>query len=375
MKVPLANLPAQYAALKTELDAAVLAALENGAFVLGTTPAANEVVEKLERGVAQYCGTKHGIAVNSGTDALLLSLMALGIGAGDEVITPPFTFVATVETVALLGATPVFADIDPTTFNLDPVKVAEKITPRTKAILPVHLFGQMADMTALTELAEKRGLAIIGDAAQAIGCAHHGKQVGEWSLLTTLSFYPTKNLGAAGDGGMILTSDDDLNAKLRSIRFHGTVGPYRYRYVGVCSRLDGMQAAVLNVKLPHLPEWNEKRRTNATYYHQNLGGVDGICLPVCRPENLHTYHQFTIRVAGGKRDALRAFLTERGVATGIFYPHPLHLEEAYLPYGGKPGDYPESERACAEVLSLPIIPELTPEQREYVVESVKAFFG
>jgi dTDP-4-amino-4,6-dideoxygalactose transaminase len=375
MKVPLANLPAQYAALKTEMDAAVLAALENGAFVLGTTPAANEVVEKLEQGVASYCGAKHGIAVNSGTDALLLSLMALGIGAGDEVITPPFTFVATVETVALLGATPIFADIDPTTFNLDPAKVAEKITPRTKAILPVHLFGQMADMTALNELAEKHGPPVIGDAAQAIGCAHHGKEVGAWSRLTTLSFYPTKNLGAAGDGGMILTDDDELNAKIRSIRFHGTVGPYRYRYVGVCSRLDGVQAAVLNVKLPHLSDWNEARRVNAAYYLQHLADVDGICLPVCHPENVHTYHQFTIRVPHGKRDALRAFLTERGVASGIFYPYPLHLEEAYLPYGGKPGDYPESERACVEVLSLPVIPELTSEQRDYVVESIRAFFN
>jgi dTDP-4-amino-4,6-dideoxygalactose transaminase len=375
MKVPLANLPAQYAALKTEMDAAVLAALGNGAFVLGTTPAANEVVERLERDVAAYCGTKHAIAVNSGTDALLLSLMALGIGPGDEVITPPFTFVATVETVALLGATPVFADIDPTTFNLDPAKVIEKITPRTKAIMPVHLFGQMADMTVLTEIAQKHGLALIGDAAQAIGCAHHGKEVGEWSALTTLSFYPTKNLGAAGDGGMILTSDDDLNTKLRSIRFHGTSGPYRYRYVGVCSRLDGVQAAVLNVKLPHLPEWNEKRRQNAAYYMEHLADVDGICLPVCRPENVHTYHQFTVRVLGGKRDALRSFLAEREVSSGIFYPYPLHLEEAYLRYGGKSGDFPEAERACVEVLSLPVIPELTPEQRAYVVESVRAFFA
>jgi dTDP-4-amino-4,6-dideoxygalactose transaminase len=374
MKVPLANLPAQYEALKTELDDAVLAALRNGAFVLGTTPAANEVVEKLERGVAEYCGAKHGIAVNSGTDALLLSMMALGIGAGDEVITPPFTFVATVETVALLGATPVFADIDPATFNLDPVKVAEKITPRTKAIMPVHLFGQMADMTALSEMARAHNFPLIGDAAQAIGCAHHGKQVAEWSLLTTLSFYPTKNLGAAGDGGMILTSDDELNAKLRSIRFHGTVGPYKYRYVGVCSRLDGMQAAVLNVKLPHLPEWNEKRRANAAYYQAHLAGINGLTLPVCHPENVHTFHQFTVRIANDKRDTLRAFLTDRGVATGIFYPHALHLEEAYLPYGGKPGDYPEAERACAEVLSLPIMPELTTDQRAYVVASLKEFF-
>ncbi|MDX1933102.1 MAG: DegT/DnrJ/EryC1/StrS family aminotransferase [Capsulimonadales bacterium] len=373
MKVPLANLPAQYAALKTELDSAVLRALADGAFVLGTTPAANAIVEKLEQGVAEFCGATHGIAVNSGTDALLLSLMALGVGPGDEVITPPFTFVATVETVALLGATPVFADIDPVTFNLDPERVAEKITPRTKAILPVHLFGQMADMTELARIACSHDLPLIGDAAQAIGCAHWGRKVAAWSRLTTLSFYPTKNLGAAGDGGMVLTNEDDLNARLRSLRFHGTVGPYKYAYVGVCSRLDGLQAAILNVKLPHLSDWNEARRRNAAHYSEALADIDGLCLPFCRPENVHTYHQYTVRVLHGKRDELRRFLQERGVASGVFYPGALHLEAAYLPYGGKPGDYPEAERACQEVLSLPIIPELTEEQRAYVVQTLHEF--
>lgn len=375
MKVPLADLPAQYAALKAEMDEAVLAALRDGAFVLGTTPAANAVVEKLERDVADFCGAKHGIAVNSGTDALLLSMMALGIGPGDEVISPPFTFVATIETVALLGAIPVFADIDPVTFNMDPVRVAEKITPRTKAIMPVHLFGQMADMQGMIEVAKAHNLPLIGDAAQAIGCAQNGEKVGQWSQLTTLSFYPTKNLGAAGDAGMILTNDDDLNAKLRSLRFHGTVGPYKYKYVGVCSRLDGVQAAVLNVKLPHLKDWNEKRRQNAAYYAEHLANVDGLCLPVCRPENIHTYHQYTVRVSNGRRDELRAFLTERGVASGIFYPYPLHLEEAYLSYGGKPGDYPEAERTCKEVLSLPVVPELSEEQLAYAVEIIRDFFA
>jgi dTDP-4-amino-4,6-dideoxygalactose transaminase len=375
LKVPLANLPAQYATLKTEMDRAVIQALEDGAFVLGTTPAANAVVEKLEQDVAAFSGAKHGIAVNSGTDALLLSLMALGVGPGDEVISPPFTFVATIETVALLGATPVFADIDPVTFNMDPASVEAKITPRTKAIMPVHLFGQMADMTAFIQLSEKYNLPLIGDAAQAIGCYHQGKHVAEWSDLTTLSFYPTKNLGAAGDGGMILTNSDELNAKLRTLRFHGSNGAYKYQYVGVCSRLDGVQAAVLNVKLPHLNDWNEARRSNAAYYHEHLANIDGLCLPVCRPENIHTYHQFTVRVLGGKRDALREFLKEREVSSGVFYPYPLHLEEAYLPYGGKPGDYPEAERACKEVLSLPIMPELTAEQRAYVVEVVQAFYS
>ena len=342
IKVPLANLPAQYAALKDEMNRAVISALEDGAFVLGTTPSANAVVEKLEAGVAAFCGASHGIAVNSGTDALLLSLMALGIGPGDEVITPPFTFVATVETVALLGATPVFADIDPETFNLDPDQVKAKITPRTRAIMPVHLFGQMADMQGLRQIADAHGVPVIGDAAQAIGCTHAGAALASWSPLTTLSFYPTKNLGAAGDGGMILTSDDALNTKLRTLRFHGSNGAYRYQYVGVCSRLDGLQAAVLNVKLPHLAWWNQARRDNADFYHAQLDGVDGLALPVCRPENVHTYHQFTVRVGGGRRDALRAFLAERGVSSGVFYPYPLHLEAAYAHLGGQVGQYPQS---------------------------------
>jgi dTDP-4-amino-4,6-dideoxygalactose transaminase len=375
MKVPLADLPAQYETLKAEMDTAVLSALRDGAFVLGTTPAANERVEKLEASVAEFCGAKHGIACNSGTDALLLSLMALGIGPGDEVITPPFTFVATIEMIALLGATPVFADIDPVTFNLNPEGLAEKITPRTKAIMPVHLFGQMADMQAIAEIACGNDLPIIGDAAQAIGCSHRGQLVGQWSLLTTLSFYPTKNLGAAGDAGMVLTNDDDLNTKLRALRFHGTNGPYKYQYVGVCSRLDGVQAAILNVKMPHLATWNEKRRQNAAYYHTHLADVDGLCLPVCRPENVHTYHQFTVRVLDGKRDELRAFLSERGVASGIFYPYPLHLEAAYQKYGGKSGDFPIAEQTCKEVLSLPVVPELREEQLAYVVQGIREFFA
>ena len=375
MNVPLANLPAQYASLQTELDNAVLSALQSGAYVLGTTPAANNVVETLEKNVAAFSGAAHGIAVNSGTDALLLSLMALGIGPGDEVITPPFTFVATVETVALLGATPVFADIDPETFNLDAACVESKMTGRTRAIMPVHLFGQMADMEGLQAVSRAWGVPLIGDAAQAIGAEQNKQKVAEASLLTTLSFYPTKNLGAAGDGGMILTSDDALNTKLRTLRFHGSNGAYRYEYVGVCSRLDGLQAAVLNVKLPYLPNWNEARRQNAAHYAEHLCNLNGLILPKTLPGNIHTYHQFTVRVPNNRRDALRAFLREKGVASGVFYPYPLHLEQAYLRYGGKMGDYPHSENACLSVLSLPIMPELTTEQRDYVVECVRAFFA
>jgi len=369
IKVPMADLPAQYRALQGPINEAVGAVLASGAFILG------EAVADVERQVADVCGAKHGIGVGNGTDALLLSLLALGVGPGDEVITPPFTFVATVETVALLGATPVFADIDPVTFNLDPAQVAAKITSRTRAIIPVHLFGQLADMTGLSRIAEEKGVALIGDSAQAIGSEQGGRKVAAWSDLSTLSFYPTKNLGAAGDGGMVLTNDDALAEKLRFLRFHGSNGTYEYRYVGICSRLDALQAAILRVKLPHLAAWNDARRANAAFYRDALASVDGICLPYERPENVHTYHQFTLRVPHGKRDALKAFLAEQGVASGIFYPSALHLQPAYKQLNGKPGDFPETERACAEVLSIPVMPELSAEQRAHVAESVRAFFA
>ena len=366
MTVPMADLPAQYTALKSELDAAISRVMATGGFILGPT------VTALENQIAALCGAKHGIGVGNGTDALLLSLMALGVGPGDEVITPPFTFVATVETVVLLGATPIFADIDPVHFTLDPADVAKKITPRTKAIVPVHLFGQLADMEGLRGF----GLPLIGDGAQAIGSAQQGKEVAQWSELTTLSFYPTKNLGAAGDGGMILTNDDALAAKLRLLHFHGSGGKYDYHLVGVCSRLDALQAAILSVKLPHLAVWNEARRTNAAFYDQALAGIEGLVLPKTRAGNVHTFHQYTVRVLANRRAALKVFLAERGIATGIFYPVALHLAPAYTQrFGGASGDHPKSERACVEVLSLPIFPELSEAQRVYVAQSVRDFFG
>jgi dTDP-4-amino-4,6-dideoxygalactose transaminase len=366
MTVPMADLPAQYTALKSELDAAISAVMSSGGFILGPT------VTDLESRIATLCGARHGIGVGNGTDALLLSLMALGVGPGDEVITPPFTFVATVETVVLLGATPVFADIDPVTFTLDPADVARKLTPQTKAIVPVHLFGQLADMAGLRRF----GIPLIGDGAQAIGATQEGREVAQWSELTTLSFYPTKNLGAAGDGGMILTNDDALAARLRLLHFHGSGGKYDYHLVGVCSRLDALQAAILKVKLPHLRDWNEARLANAAFYDQALAGLEGLTLPKTRAGNLHTFHQYTVRVLDNQRAVLKAFLAERGISTGIFYPVALHLAPAYQErFGGQPGDHPESERACAEVLSLPIFPELSQEQRVYVAQSVREFFG
>lgn len=365
ISVPMADLTAQYAHLKGEIDAAVTQVLSTGGFILGPT------VSGLEAKIAALCGVRHGIGVGNGTDALLLSLMALGVGPGDEVITPPFTFVATVETVALLGATPVFADIDPVYFTLDPEKVAAKITPKTKAIVPVHLFGQLADMTALRAL----GIPLIGDGAQAIGAAQHGKAVAGWTDITTLSFYPTKNLGAAGDGGMILTDDDALAERLRLLRFHGSGGNYDYHLVGVCSRLDALQAAIIDVKLPHLEAWNEARRQNAAFYDEALANIAGLILPETMPGNQHTYHQYTVRVLDGRRAALKAFLAERGIATGVFYPVALHLAPAYRTrFGSQEGDFPESERACAEVLSIPIYPELAAAQRSQVAENIRLFF-
>lgn len=369
MRVPMADLPAQYAALREEIDAAVHGVLSTGNFILGAT------VERFERDVAAYCGARHGIGVGNGTDALLLALMALGIGPGDEVVTPSFTFVATVETVVLLGATPVFADIDPQTFLLDPARVAEKITDRTKAILPVHLFGQAADLDALHALAAPRGIPILADGAQSIGSDSQGIPVGAQTPLTTLSFYPTKNLGAAGDGGMVLANDDALAARLRLLRFHGSSGTYDYREVGVCSRLDAIQAAILQVKLARLDAWTDQRRANAAFYDHALAGIDGLTLPLCRPGLHHTYHQYTVRVGGGRRDPLKAFLAEREIASGVFYPVALHLAPAYRDrFGGRPGDHPEAERACAEVLSIPIYPELSEAQRDAVARSVREFF-
>ncbi len=369
MKVAMADLPAQYAGLKGETDSAVLRVLASGQY--GLTPETAD----FEATVARKSGVRHGIGLNSGTDALLLALMALDIKPGDEVITTPFTFVATAEMIALLGITPVFTDIDPETFNIDAADVERRITTRTKAILTVHLFGQMADMDALSRLGKAHNLPLIGDAAQAIGCDHHGKGVAKWSELTTLSFFPTKNLGAAGDGGMILTDDDDLGEKLRYLRFHGSKGTYQYKYVGICSRLDALQTAVLAVKLPHLDDWNEARRGNAAFYDRAFASIPGLTIPKILEGNVHTYHQYTLRIAGGRRDDLRQFLADRGVASGIYYPGALHLQHAYLHYGGKPGDCPHAERATAEVLSIPVMPELTAAQRDYVAETVCAFFA
>ena len=370
MNVPMADLPAQHQALKAELSAAFDQVMAKCQFGLG------ENVTALENEIAAECGARHGLGVNSGTDALLLALRALGVGPGDEVITTPFTFVATVEVICLLGATPVFADIDPHTFNLDPDKTAAKITPKTKAIMPVHLFGQLADMTRLTQLARDHGLPLVGDAAQAIGATHHGKPIGAWSDLTTLSFFPTKNLGACGDGGMVLTDSDEHKEAVRVLRFHGSGGGYFYKEVGYCSRLDELQAALLRVKAKRLHDWNEARRRNAALYDARLGDLCGrLFLPATLDGNRHVFHQYTLRVPDGRRDDLQKHLAGRGVQSAIYYPLSLHVQPAYAFLGYKEGDLPESERATREVLSLPVHPDLRPEQVEYAAEAVRAFFA
>jgi dTDP-4-amino-4,6-dideoxygalactose transaminase len=360
----MADLKAQYQSIKREIDSAISAVMESCAFTLGPE------VATLEEKVAAYCGSSYGIGVNSGTDAIALALAAIGIGPGDEVITTPFTFVATTEVIVHLGARPVYVDIDPVTFNLNPDLIEERITPRTKAILPVHLYGQPADVVRICEIAARYGLKVIFDGAQAIGAEAHGKPIGAYGDAVTLSFFPTKNLGAAGDGGMVLTNDPQIADKVRYLRFHGSGGTYSYKYVGWCSRLHSIQAAVLLAKLPYLNEWTAKRRLNAETYGRLLSGLD-IILPVEKPENKHVYHQYTIRHP--MRDALRQYLADHEVASGVYYPSPLHLEEAYAYLGYKQGDFPEAERACREVLSLPIYPELTEDQLTFVASTIRSF--
>lgn len=370
MNVPMADLPAQHQALKAELTAAFEQVMTKCQFGLG------ENVAALETEIAALSGARHGLGVNSGTDALLLALRALRIGPGDEVITTPFTFVATAEVICLAGATPVFADIDPQTFNMDVDQTAAKITPRTKAIMPVHLFGQLADMSRFGELARAHRLPLIGDGAQAIGASQHGKPLGAWSDMTTLSFFPTKNLGACGDGGMVLTDSDDLKESIRLLRFHGSGGGYFYKEIGYCSRLDEMQAALVRVKATQLEAWNQARRRNAALYDAQLGQLAGqLTLPCTMEGNWHVFHQYTLRVPQGRRDDLQKHLATCGVQSAVYYPLSLHLQPAYAALGYTEGDLPESERATQEVLSLPVHPHLSEDQVLYAAESVRTFFS
>jgi dTDP-4-amino-4,6-dideoxygalactose transaminase len=368
--VPALNLKAQYQTIRDEIEPVVRQVLESQMFVLGPE------VAGLEAEVADYCAAAHGIGCASGSDALLLPLMALDIGPGDEVITSPYTFFATGGAIWRTGAKPVFADIEPDTYNIDPAQVEDAITPRTKAIIPIHLYGQTADMGSLREIARRHGLAILEDAAQAIGAAHHGTRTGTLGDVAAFSFYPSKNLGGFGDGGMITTEDAQLARRMTRLRVHGMEPKYHHHEVGFNSRLDAFQAAVLRVKLRHLDAWTSLRREVADRYRSlfaSHGLDDMVGLPVERPGNFHVYNQFVIRVPGAIRDSLRDYLSAKKIGTEIYYPIPLHLQVCFSALGHGPGDFPHSERAARETIALPIYPELTDEEQRYVVGSIHRF--
>jgi dTDP-4-amino-4,6-dideoxygalactose transaminase len=345
--------------------------LDTNGFILGSEVAA------LEKELAEYCGVKHAIGCASGSDAILLALMAYDIGPGDEVITTPYSFFATVSSITRLGATPVFVDIEPDTYNIDPEKIEAAITQRTKAIEPVHLYGQCANMAEINKIAAKHGVPVIEDAAQAVGAEENGTRAGSIGTIGCFSFYPSKNLGGMGDGGFLTTNDDALAAKLIALRNHGAEVKYYHKWIGLNSRLDGFQGAVLRVKLPHLEAWTEARRENAVRYRQlftDAGLTEQIGLPAERESCRHIYNQYVIRVPN-RRDELRAYLTEHNVGTDIYYPVPLHLQECFAYLGYKAGDLSESERAASETLAIPIYPELNLPQQEYVVSTIANFFN
>jgi dTDP-4-amino-4,6-dideoxygalactose transaminase len=364
--IPILDLRAQYDYLRDEIADALQRVLDSGQFVLGPD------VSALEAEVAAYCGCAHGIGLASGTDALRLSLAALDIGPGDEVITTPFTFVATGNTISHSGASPVFVDINPRTFNLDPEAVAAAVTPRTKAIVPVHLYGQPADMDPILDLADRHGLAVIEDAAQAIGAEYKGRRAGSMGLLGCLSFYPTKNLGAYGDAGMVITNDASLAAKLDVLRRQGGRDRYYHDVLGFNSRLDSMQAAILRVKLRYLEAWQEQRRAAARRYDALLAGLP-VITPYVRPDVRHVYHQYTLRAP--RRDELAGFLRGRDIGSMIYYPLPLHRQKMYAGLGMAEGSLPQAEAAGREVLSLPMYPELTAAQQEEVAAAIAEFYA
>ncbi|MRG92037.1 DegT/DnrJ/EryC1/StrS family aminotransferase [Polyangium spumosum] len=370
MRVPLLDLRAQHRAIREEIDQAMARVVEAQAFVLG------EEVRLFEEVIAARLGALHAIGVASGSDALLLSLVASGVGPGDEVVTTPFTFFATAGAIARLGARPVFVDIEPASWNLDPARVLAAIGPRTRAIVPVHLYGRVARMEPWLDEARARGVAVVEDAAQAIDARRGGRAAGTIGTFGCLSFFPSKNLGAFGDGGMVLTNDPDKATRVRRLRTHGGEKMYRHDEVGMNSRLDAIQAAVLRAKLPYLEGWTEARRGIADRYRALLAeaGISDFVRPAeDDPEGRHVYHQFTIRAV--RRDELRASLESAGIGTAVYYPVPLHLQPCFAHLGYHEGDFPQAERACREVLSLPISPTLTPEQQGYVVERIRAFYA
>ena len=365
--IPLLDLSAQYRQIGAALESAVIGVLRSGHYVLG------EEVASFERDFAAYCGARHAVAVNTGTSALHLALLAAGIGRGDEVITTPFTFVATVAAILYAGARPVLVDIDPETMTLDPALVEAAISPATRAIIPVHLYGQMADMDPLLALADRYGLAVIEDACQAHGADYHGRRAGSLGVAGCFSFYPGKNLGACGEGGMLVTNSERLATTARRLRDWGQQERYHHTAKGFNYRMDAIQGAVLGVKLKHLESWTEQRRAHAARYTRLLGGINSIRLPVEAPGRRHVYHIYAVR--SPDRGRLQEALAVEGIQTGLHYPIPVHLQRAYADLGYRRGDFPIAERAAGEVLSLPIYPELSPAQIEAVVDAVANAFS
>ncbi len=366
MNIQMVDVVGQYRKIKPEVDAAIHTVLDSGQFIMGKD------VAELESEIAAYLGVKHAVACASGTDALQIAMMAMDIGPGDEVITSPFTFVATAETIGILGAKPVYVDIDPRTYNLDASLIEAAITPRTKAIIPVHLYGQPAAMDEIMRIARARGLKVIEDSAQGLGASYRGKKVCSIGDCGCISFFPSKNLGAFGDGGMIVTDDATLADRLRMVAAHGSRVRYYHEILGVNSRLDTIQAAILRVKARHLDAWNAERRRAAARYTALLAGTPAVT-PYCAPEGEHIFHQYTIRVP--ERDALDARLKERGIPHAVYYPVPLHLQKAFAMSGYHEGDFPVTEQACREVLSLPMHTELTEEQQQHVCTTIKEFYA
>jgi dTDP-4-amino-4,6-dideoxygalactose transaminase len=365
MKLQMVDVVGQYEKIKSEVDAAIRSVVDSGQFILG------KQVGEFECAVAGYLGMKYAVGCASGTDALQVAMMALGIGQGDEVITTPFTFVATTETIVLLGAKPVYVDIDPGTFNIDPAAIERAVTRNTKAIIPVHLYGQAADMDPILELARKHQLRVIEDAAQAIGATYRGRKIGSFGDIGCISFFPSKNLGAFGDAGMVVTNDPGLAARMRMIIVHGSKERYYHEILGVNSRLDTLQAAILGVKLRYLDQWNTARRKSAGRYNELLAGLP-VRVPFVADGAHHIFHQYTIRAP--RRDALAAWLKDKGVPHAIYYPIPLHLQKAYASLGGRRGDFPISEKAAIEVLSLPMHTELSEDQLEYIARTIREFY-
>lgn len=370
MHIPLLDLKAQYTSIRDEINAAVLEVLESQQFILGPK------VEECERAVADYCQAAHGVGVSSGTDALLVALMAENIGPGDEVITSPYTFFATAGAIARVGATPVFVDIDPRTYNIDPWLIEPRVTERTRAIIPVHLFGQCADMDPILDVARRHNLIVIEDAAQAIGAEYKGRRAGSMGHYGCFSFFPSKNLGCAGDGGLVTTQDPDRAERLRILRAHGSKPKYYHKLVGGNFRLDAIQAAIVTVKLRHLDRWTAARQANAARYREMFARAhitEQVCLPHEVHTNRHVYNQFVIRVQRG-RDALRVRLRQHGIVTEVYYPLPMHLQACLCPCIQGQCSCPESEVASANTLAVPVHPEMLKTHQKQVVDVIQGFF-